>query len=625
MLHLLYPLLHKHIQSNTSDPLLAMSSPCEAMWQSGYQHSSRHHHRRTAKAAMFKTEKRWEPSPRHERDALNVDKLRSALQQVIENENRGGCDRTMNYSKRYVDYTAARRSVDHPKRSRGDSRKHKYYPIKSSESLSPYCSSQQQQLQQQQQAQTYVAPSQYCQKTYPDRHVYNDRRSTAKRRTYPNGQRCYDREINTAKHRNNTESLISWHGVKSVVNLDSIGSLSGPTDYSKHYTEYTDGSDGALPEPVGAAATLGKTRTFGFGDSLIVQETPVMFSRCCSLDSLNRSDTIHSPSVSNYGRQRATKVVSHWETFPRSPIRKIPTEICSDVQGSEDLEDMNDFSEEAPEEDAATTSGIEPGSRILSDLFEGELTLDMCKLDSIYKTQCMLSDCSETSLNASTFSDDKREVGGNVPHMEAAIVEEKDDKENSSMSEISEGEEDILARCISSAMPNNSNKKFQRNTCLGNSLKTKNDAGKTDYKTNSRIKLATKAVSNGAAHANHSLLPLQRCVRSVPVSKHPENLYIDAVKYSVTKGNSLNFSPTTPSFSDLSRLLPESSPSLKPSGCGERSEAEGESDNTSVGKDNDKLISQNIQSTKPKGKVTRLMELLKVLKAKKCSLSRFHV
>ena len=74
-----------------------------------------------------------------------------------------------------------------------------------------------------------------------------------------------------------------------------------------------------------------------------------------------------------------------------------------------------------------------------------------------------------------------------------------DDKDSSSMSEVSEGEEDILANIINSAMPNSSKK--MRKSSSDNAIKKKSaNSSKTDSGTSSRSKTPAKS-----ANESHSL------------------------------------------------------------------------------------------------------------------------
>ncbi|CAI9721723.1 adenomatous polyposis coli protein-like isoform X2 [Octopus vulgaris] len=377
-------------------------------------------------------------------------------------------------------------------------------------------------------------------------------------------------------------------------------------------------SIGTLPDAGSPSDREQKTVTFD--ENHMVEETPLMFSRCSSLGSLSsfEAHSVHSSVVSEYSR-RASEVVSPSElpdspseTFPPSPTRKRAAEKCSSVndQEPEAMEEMKEFTVEAPERDPTNATGAKPTSGTLADVLKGELISDIGKLDSptVYNTEGTPPNFSETtSLSALTFSDDEPQMIGKKTHIKTAIkdgksekISEKDDKENSSMSEVSEGEEDILAQCISSAMPSNSSKKIRRSTS-DNALKKKSESWKTESATNNKSKLPTKSVSNNA-RTNYGSLKLKSCLRSVSVCKQEEDLLnTDAVKSYATEGTPLNFSRTT-SLSDLS-ILTHDNASLKPTGC-KHEEAE-ESDNSSVCDENDKLLSEVIQSAKPKGKVGR--------------------
>ena len=83
------------------------------------------------------------------------------------------------------------------------------------------------------------------------------------------------------------------------------------------------------------------------------------------------------------------------------------------------------------------------------------------------------------------------------------LTSQNDDHDSSSMSEVSEGEEDILASIINSAMPNSSKK--MRKSSSDNAIKKRSaNSSKADSGTSSRSKTAAKSSSESASSKNSS-------------------------------------------------------------------------------------------------------------------------
>ena len=104
----------------------------------------------------------------------------------------------------------------------------------------------------------------------------------------------------------------------------------------------------------------------------------------------------------------------------------------------------------------------------------------------------------------------------------AESMKQNDDKGNSSMSECSEGEEDILASIINSAMPNSSKK--MRKSSSDNAIKRRSgNSSKTDSGASSRSKTPAKSSTDSASSKNSSVTKsAKRCLnlqgRSASVS-----------------------------------------------------------------------------------------------------------
>lgn len=420
-------------------------------------------------------------------------------------------------------------------------------------------------------------------------------------------------EENECSTEENPKTAITEKITPRINNMEA-GMLPGEDDDS----EKPSSNMVVLPETGSPSDREHKTVTFD--DNHMVEETPLMFSRCSSLGSLSsfEAHSVHSSVVSEYSR-RASEVVSPSElpdspseTFPPSPTRKRAAEksTAEEQDDTEPTDEIKDFTVEAPEGAKAVhpVEGLPATKAVIVDPLKVEMISDIVKIDSpvVYDLEGTPPNFSETtSLSALTFSDEDSLAMGKKSHLKPIIKEgksdklsEKDDKENSSMSEVSEGEEDILAQCISSAMPSNSSKKIRRSTS-DNALKKKSDSWKNENVGNARSKLLAKP-SLSTDRTNFGSLRLKSCLRSASVQKDDDELLnSDAVKSYATEGTPLNFSRTT-SLSDLSILIHDST---SPKNTGTK-DAE-ESDNSSVCDENDKLLSEIIQSAKPKGKAGR--------------------
>ena len=106
--------------------------------------------------------------------------------------------------------------------------------------------------------------------------------------------------------------------------------------------------------------------------------------------------------------------------------------------------------------------------------------------------------------NTTTTHDDKEG--------KAEVINQNDDKGSSSMSECSEGEEDILASIINSAMPNSSKK--MRKSSSDNAIKRRSgNSSKADSGTSSRSKTPAKSSSESASSKNSSVTKsAKRCL-----------------------------------------------------------------------------------------------------------------
>ncbi|XP_071115935.1 adenomatous polyposis coli protein-like isoform X2 [Haliotis cracherodii] len=265
-------------------------------------------------------------------------------------------------------------------------------------------------------------------------------------------------------------------------------------------------------------------KTVTFDDHHHVEETPLMFSRCSSLGSLSSFDTqsVHSSVISEYSR-RASEVVSPSE-LPDSPSETMPTSPKPEPQEEKaDLEQKpEDFTEEI-----ACDSDVAPPVSSLAALIAADNLSVVSKMEApvVYADEGTPPTMSDTHsmLSALTIDD---EAGGKKtdPSQDDSTSEDTKasnhlNEENSSMSEVSEGEEDILAQCISSAMPvpNNSSRKMRKSSS-DNAIKKKSGVPKIDnLGSATKSKLPTK-VTNIAAQASKSPTAVNKLTRKDPKS-----------------------------------------------------------------------------------------------------------
>ena len=403
----------------------------------------------------------------------------------------------------------------------------------------------------------------------------------------------------------------------------------------------------------------GATKCVTFDENNQVEETPLMFSRCSSLGSLSSFDThsVHSSVVSEYSR-RASEVVSPSdlpdspsETMPPSPSHcKSPARLDSDsgaklklAPGVQKVAAKSMGSKAVPT--ALCDRGKTPGKD--SSGSDHSVTAFTAETLVSYAVEDFPSGALSTtgsSLSALTIDDEPRIVKepdlrcvplgkerdtppeinttGSVSsheNLDATVITVKevdvgatakdDDKvdEDDDNDSVSEGEEEMIAQCISLAMPANSKKKMRKSSSE-NSMKRRLAYPVT--------KPGCASSSTGHIGGVDRLTPL-RTSTSFPGTGLEDTFDTggDSVCKFATEGTPLNFSSAA-SLSDISVDLSDDQdecglgkatdnvPSHSHmSSKGNSSQMDdAKSDFSSFSEDNEDLLSEAIQSAMPKSK-----------------------
>ncbi|XP_064596590.1 adenomatous polyposis coli protein-like isoform X2 [Liolophura sinensis] len=378
-------------------------------------------------------------------------------------------------------------------------------------------------------------------------------------------------------------------------------------------------------------------KTVTWDDNHQVQETPLMFSRCSSLGSLSSFDahSVHSSVMSDYSRRPSGNVSpsdlpdSPSETMPPTPRSKSPsrnngTKETGSVEMSSE-ENKTDTVKAAEAEERRDAQKRTAELQITTERTSREENIQMAEdLHSLPQDVPVTYATEDTPLNFSeTTSLSGLSIRMEEPELEAAAVaeevktpkpsdwksplkllEERENDNNSSLSEVSEGEEDILAQCISSAMPNNSSRKMKK-SASDHAIKKKVGFFKIENLNQNKSRLPTKMINTGKPHpvSPGKLKKLNQLERKA-AQPHPAiEGEPDSVKSYATEGTPLNFSRTG-SLSDLSVCTDTSD--RKPLDPLETlAHDESKSDNSSLMEDHDDFLTEVIQSAMPKGKSPR--------------------
>lgn len=291
-----------------------------------------------------------------------------------------------------------------------------------------------------------------------------------------------------------------------------------------------EGGAAAASSASGHHATT-KTVTFDDNNQIQIQETPLMFSRCSSLGSLSSFDThsVHSSVVSEYSR-RASEVVSPSD-LPDSPCDTMPPSPSYKSNAMKFSTDPREV-EKTDAQSQPKKTGDDTSGKITSCTTKDN-NQTVLQLPSVLQASgikvltsgqnCEFSEQSSpvvyadegsvcgisggTSLSALTLDDDAeiprklsrriKPLGEEERHEKRAMPSTNNNAreliktaelsvEDDDNSSVSEGEENMLAECISLAMPSKSSKHMVH-SCSDGLIKQKETGARRDACTNRGI------------------------------------------------------------------------------------------------------------------------------------------
>ncbi|KAL5020491.1 hypothetical protein ScPMuIL_003383 [Solemya velum] len=300
-------------------------------------------------------------------------------------------------------------------------------------------------------------------------------------------------------------------------------------------------------------------KTVTFDDNHQVEETPLMFSRCSSLGSLSSFDahSVHSSVVSEYSR-RASEVVSPSElpdspseTMPPSPKCKSPDVQNLGYEQESYLAGLKNFTSTTGEE----VKLVKPMPKLPG--ITGK-QLRLCKTPSEYgcdEAPVVYADegtppTFSDKLSVITIDDQETPKPKNVIPVDDDDDEHElkrmEDQDDSSMSEVSEGEEEVLAQCISSAMPNSSARKMKRSSS-DNAIKKRSSIPTYGTSKSKIVKsLNMDAAKNlspvtpkpvKSRSSEKEIIPVQTPQQPVQKPKLPQDMDTDTVKSYAVEGH----------------------------------------------------------------------------------------
>ncbi|KAJ8311478.1 hypothetical protein KUTeg_010833 [Tegillarca granosa] len=208
--------------------------------------------------------------------------------------------------------------------------------------------------------------------------------------------------------------------------------------------------------------------------------TPICFSRVSSLSSLHSSEA--QDRQENKLKQTSLQSIEETErgkTPPRPALKNSPGIMSAPK-----------YTPNTGRQKLLSDSDVQ--SDDISEKEHKTVTFD--DNHQVEETPLMFSRCSSLSslgsfdafsVHSDVVSEYSRRAKGRQQSEtvdDQSILNQSDDKENSSMSEVSEGEEDILAQCISSAMPISARK--MRRSSSDNTIKKKAAVTKMDIQKN---------------------------------------------------------------------------------------------------------------------------------------------
>ncbi|XP_076324629.1 adenomatous polyposis coli protein-like isoform X1 [Tachypleus tridentatus] len=389
-----------------------------------------------------------------------------------------------------------------------------------------------------------------------------------------------------------------------------------------------------------------EVKTVTFGEKVnYAEETPLMFSRSSSLGSLSSFDQHsiqddHSSIVSDFSR-RASEVVSPSE-LPDSPSQTMPSTPppatkpavfnfedkhpipCSETitfskpTFSSACNIPNTFQRNQQEEDEVSTekdvktfavegtpAEFSRATSLSSLTIDDSLPASRQEPREEQITETIGNSCkSAESITKSFILTPQQSPDETFDYHELASAEGKKEKcDDEDACEVSE--EDILAACISSGMPNNNSLNCRNNTRLHSRMNNLGTSVSQSKLSNIPIKSTNARLGHHVANIPKPLVPSGAAQSLEKTSDKTTNLYSaqqrfgeDSFKVYNTEDTPLNLSHAT-SLSDISGISAVCDSDKKSSHSLNLSNSDNQSDSSALCDDNDNILLQCIQSGMP--------------------------
>ncbi|XP_022249852.1 adenomatous polyposis coli protein-like isoform X2 [Limulus polyphemus] len=389
-----------------------------------------------------------------------------------------------------------------------------------------------------------------------------------------------------------------------------------------------------------------EVKTVTFGEKVnYAEETPLMFSRSSSLGSLSSFDQHsiqddRSSIVSDFSR-RASEVVSPSE-LPDSPSQTMPSTPppatkpavfnfpnkhvipCSETitfskpTFSSACNIPSTFQQNQQEEDEVSTekdvktfavegtpAEFSRATSLSSLTIDDSLPASRQEPREEQITETIGNSCkSAESITKNFIITPQQSPDETFDYQDLASAEEKKEKcDDEDTCEVSE--EDILAACISSGMPNNNSLNCRNNTRLHSRMNNLGTSVSQPKLSNIPIKSTNARLSHHVANIPKPLVPSGAAQSLEKTSDKTTNLYSaqqrfgeDSFKVYNTEDTPLNLSHAT-SLSDISGISAVCDSDKKSSHSLNLSNSDNQSDSSALCDDNDNILLQCIQSGMP--------------------------
>ncbi|XP_023235094.1 adenomatous polyposis coli protein-like [Centruroides sculpturatus] len=394
-----------------------------------------------------------------------------------------------------------------------------------------------------------------------------------------------------------------------------------PTSYCEKKNIEKPNSDSK--KEVCAVEKEGKTVTFG-EEVNYAEETPLMFSRCSSLGSLSSFEQHsiqddRSSVISDFSR-RASEVVSPSD-LPDSPSQTVPPSPHRDKKNIFEFKDSTalpekmicpdeSFKEKSIFEDSKTSFAEEGtpaefsratslSSLTIDDDLKLPKNLDLKDKAPENKFHIDKQLIEKRTEKVTSVDSEKRHLEENSSHSSSNEFSPVGEDEKSDLSEAESTENDMLAACINSGMPNNSS---YHNGHNNSKLRSKlNNLGNISR----QLRTSNLPSKSNNVKLNQPVLNISKPIiySNIPTANSNLNLHAgsfgdDSLKIYKTEDTPSNLSHAT-SLSDLSNVsCTESNRDVEVS----KSNRDTCSDSSSLCDENDNLLLQCIQSGMPQSK-----------------------